>query len=181
MANEALFDEPDDAVLEIVLSSDEEYQEGFAKFDAEDRRVRRQGFITRFLPGVEAGAVFALGLAMIGLTISSAVDIYVSNRVETRDIAVESQSGGQNMLLDELHFYSHLRSAAMAAICLLAVVIAVLVLSRWREEKHTRWSRPVAQAALAFGLLGVAVAVLIYTGVLAGIPASIPNSILNSQ
>src|SRR5258707_326113 len=80
MAEDLMFDDREDDVLEIVLASDEEYQGSVEGFGDEEFRVRRKGIVSRFVPGVEAGAVLALGLSFVGLVSSALIDQYVQDR-----------------------------------------------------------------------------------------------------
>src|SRR5437868_6714432 len=84
MTGSTVFGEPDDGVLEVVLSSEAEFSGGRFGGDADETRVnwalRLRALATRFLPGVEGGALFALGLAVVGMTTSSMIESYVTNR-----------------------------------------------------------------------------------------------------
>jgi hypothetical protein len=175
MAEDVSFDEPREAVLELVLSSDEEFQgeELSAAARSENRRAWWRDATARFLPGVDGGAVFALAFALLALIPSALIDIWATNRSVAASWKAQSgalSSKGQADPFAELRNLTDLRALAQGTIAVAAVLVAVLVLSRWREDRHTRWSRPAAQAALGLGLIGVVIAVLIHTGTVGGLP-----------
>ena len=171
MSEPLVFDESDDGVLEVVLSSEAEFAgDGFIGEDDKAERVaQRRGIAARFLPGVDAGALFALAFALVALTSSSLIDIVATNhQVAMEFSAGTSPANNPYALITDA---THIRAFGGGSFASAACVIAVLVLSRWQEGKHARWSRPVGQAALGLGLIALVFAALLYTGAVAGTPA----------
>lgn len=172
MSDNLGFDPGDEPVMELVLSSDDEFT-GTAPVTVEERRLRRREVLARFIPGVDAGAVFALGVALLGMTSLSLVETIVQNDEITGVTSSTGSSFGGSVRDQWAPFrdMDHARFLGQGAFALLAVVVAVLVTGGWRAERHARWSRPVAQAALLIGLAGVVIALLGYFNVIATLPS----------
>jgi hypothetical protein len=172
MSGEALFDESDEAVMELVLSSDDEFTgvEERSAETVEDRRLRRHEIRERFLPGVDAGALFAFGAAMVSLTSSGLIEIMAQNRELTTTLFSRSGSAGEDPWAP-FRDVDHMRFLGQGVFAAAAVVIAAVALTNWRSERHARWSRPAAQAGLLLGLAGVVIALLGYFDVIASLPA----------
>lgn len=168
MSDETVFDHPDEPVMELVLSSDDEFT-GADPRSPEERRLRRDELRERFLPGVDAGALIALVLSLVSLLSSGLFEIMVQNRELTY---TTRYVGGSNPPDRYAPFrdMDHLRFLGQGIFAAAAVVIAGLVVSSWRSERHARWSRPAAQAALLLGLAALAIAVLGYFDVIASLP-----------
>lgn len=175
MSDEVFLDDSRDEVMELVLSSDEEFTgvEGDEIDETERRENRRVWWretATRFLPGVDAGACIAAAASVVAVAGTVAAD----QAVTASEIG-SSYAGGtsQPTLLEQVKQYQHyldIRWIGQLSVAVLAVVLGVLVLARWKEGRHARWSRPVAQAALVIGLIGVTVAILGLTHVFASLP-----------
>jgi hypothetical protein len=172
MPDETVFDHPDEPVLELVLSSDDEFT-GADPDSPEERRLRRDEFRERFLPGVDAGALFALVVSMVSLMSSGLFEILAQNRELTFS---SSTASGSNPLDRFAPFrdVDHLRFLGQGVFAAVAVVVAGLVVNNWRAERHARWSRPAGQAALLLGLAGLVIAVLGYFDVIASLPTQSP-------
>jgi hypothetical protein len=178
MTDDEVFDEQRETVMELVLSSDEEFPGTAPGFGADSRSEERRDWwratAARFLPGVDAGAVFALGLALVSLTTSGLIDVLATRAQIVYTYSLRSAANSASANNDPLAGYRHLlniRTLGQGAVAAAAVLLAVLVLARWQQERHTRWSRPVAQAALGLGLVAVVITVLLYTGAVAGLPS----------
>lgn len=172
MADQSAFDEPHEAVMELVLSSDDEFTDADVRSprpSREDRRLRRHELAARFLPGVDAGALFALGVGLVSLTSASMIEILAQNS-EISDSYTHPNADLNDDPLAGLRHLSHLRFLGQGGFAVASIVIAFAVLSRWRPDRHARWSRPIAQAALLLGLLGLTIAVLGYFDVIGGLP-----------
>lgn len=168
MSDEVVFDSPDEPVMELVLSSDDEFT-GPEPPTAEELRLRRTELRERFLPGVDGGAVFALAVSMVSLTSSGLIELLAQNRELTFTLVPRFGTGFRDPLTP-FRQVTHLRFLGQGAFALVAVVVAVLVAANWRAERHARWSRPVAQAALLLGLAGVVIALLGYFDVIGSLP-----------
>jgi hypothetical protein len=117
---------------------------------------------------VDGGAVFALAVSMVSLTSSGLIEMMVQNREFTF-----TTSGHGSSFQDPLAPFrqmDHIRFLGQGVFALVAVVIAGLAASNWHRDRHARWSRPVAQAALLLGLAGVVIALLGYFDVIASLP-----------
>lgn len=169
MSNETDFDGLDEPVMELVLSSEDEFT-GHDPRSVEDRRVQRHELRERFLPGVDAGALFALCVAMVSLTSSGLVEILALNRELTFTASATGSSSRVSDPMAPFRDVDHLRFLGQGAFAAAAVVIALLAASNWRAERHARWSRPAAQAALLIGLAGVVIALLGYFDVIGALP-----------
>lgn len=170
MSNDTDFGGLDEPVLELVLSSDDEFADADPhSLSVEDRRLQRHELRERFLPGVDAGALFALCVAMVSLTSSGLVEVLALNR----ELVPTAYMAGSSRAPDPLAPFrdvDHLRFLGQGVFAAVAVVIAVLAASNWRAERHARWSRPAAQAALLIGLAGVVIALLGYFDVIGALP-----------
>jgi hypothetical protein len=168
MSDDAVFDSPEEPVMELVLTSGDEFTD-VAPPTVEERRLRRHELRERFLPGVDAGAVFALGVSLVSLTSSGLIEMIAQNRELT--FTMTGQFGLTNRdQLSPFRDMDHLKFLGQGIFAAVAVVVAVLVVGSWRAERHARWSRPVAQAALLIGLAGVVIALLGYFDVIATLP-----------
>jgi hypothetical protein len=174
MAGEAVFDGSDEQVMELVLSSDDEFT-GAVPHSVEDGRLRRHELRERFLPGVDGGALLALGVSLVSLTSSGLIEILAQNR----EFSESFNRSGQNTSDPWAPFrqMNQMRFLGQGAFALVAVIIAALAAANWRSERHARWSRPVAQAALLLGLAGLAIAVLGYFDVIGALPKA-PDGLL---
>jgi len=172
MVDETVFDHSDEQVMELVLSSDDE----FADVDPqspEERRLRRDELRERFLPGVDAGALIALVVSMVSLMTSGLFEVLAQNRELTFTTHYVSGSNPPDRF-EPFRDVDHLRFLGQGIFAAVAVVVAGLVVSNWRAERHARWSRPAAQAALLLGLVGLVIAVLGYFDVIASLPHQSP-------
>jgi hypothetical protein len=175
VSDDVFLDDSRDEVMELVLSSDEEFTGDEAdEIDETERRESRRVWwretANRFLPGVDAGAVIAAGAALVGLGGTLTVDQAATASeisVSYNESVSRRVTGGP---LDQYHEYLDVRWIGQISVAAVAVLLGVLVLARWKEGRHARWSRPVAQAALVLGLIGVVVAILGLTGVIASLP-----------
>lgn len=172
MSDETVFDHSDETVMELVLSSDDEFT-GEAPRSPEERRLRRDELRERFLPGVDAGALFALAVSTVSLVTSGLFEILGQNRELTFTARHVSGSNPPDRYAP-FRDVDHLRFLGQGIFAAVAVVVAVLVVSNWRAERHARWSRPAAQAALLLGLAGLVIAVLGYFDVIASLPHQSP-------
>ncbi|MFD0637066.1 hypothetical protein [Catenulispora yoronensis] len=173
MVDEAAFDDPQDAVMELVLSSDDEYADVHPRDGEElreERRVRRRELATRFLPGVDAGALFALVGSVVSLTSASVMEILAQNREVTDTFSQRSGNLGRNDPFAVFRAMNHERFLGQGVFAAAAVLIGFVTLAGWRSDRHARWSRPVAQVGLLVGLVGVVIAVLGYFDVIGGLP-----------
>lgn len=176
--DEAVFDEPRDTVMELVLSSDDEYvgvAPGEVEVIREERRLRRREFAARFLPGVDAGALFALASAVVSLTSASLIEILAENREIADSYNHRSSFDSAYDPLATLREVGHTRFFGQGVFAGLAIVIALGVLSGWRSDHHARWSRAAGQAALLLGLVGATIALLGYFDVIGALPS--PNAL----
>ncbi|GAA1954794.1 hypothetical protein [Catenulispora subtropica] len=178
MVDEAAFDEPHDAVMELVLSSDDEYagiEPGEVEAGREERRLRRRELAARFLPGVDAGALFALGSAVVSLTSASMIEILAQNREIADSYSHRSSFDSAYDPLATLRELGHTRFLGQGAFAGVAIVVALAVLARWRSDRHARWARPAGQAALLLGVVGVTIALLGLFDVIGALPS--PNDL----
>lgn len=178
MVDEAVFGEPRDAVMELVLSSDDEFvgvEPGERAVGRQERWLRWREVASRFLPGVDAGALFALGAALVSLTSASMIEILAQNREIADSYQHRSSVDSVYDPLATLRELGHTRFLGQGLFAGAAIVIAVAVLARWRSDFHARWARPVGQAALLLGLVGVTIAVLGYFDVIGALPS--PDSL----
>jgi hypothetical protein len=174
MVDEAVFGEPRDAVMELVLSSDDEFVgagPGEGEASREERWLRRREVVARFLPGIDAGALFALVTSLVSLTSASMIEIFAQNREIADSYRHRSSFDSVYDPLATVRELGHTRFLGQGVFAGVAIVIAVAVLVRWRPDYHARWARPVAQAALLLGLVGVTIAVLGYFDVIGALPS----------
>ncbi|WP_194917842.1 hypothetical protein [Catenulispora rubra] len=169
MPDETVFDHSDEPVMELVLSSDDEFT-GVDAHSPEERRLRRDELRERFLPGVDAGALFALAASTVSLVTSGLFEILAQNRELTFTARYVNGSNPPDRYAP-FRDMDHLRFLGQGLFAAVAVVVAALVATNWRAERHARWSRPAAQAALLLGLAGLAIAVLGYFDVIASLPS----------
>ena len=167
MSDEAVFDGSVEPVMELVLSSDDEFT-GADADSVEERRLQRDELRARFLPGVDAGALIALGVSLVSLVSTGLVEVLA----QSRELSYQPNLGGGHAVdpMAPLREANHLRFLAQGVVAAVAVVVAVLVANNWRAERHARWSRPAAHAALVIGLVGVVIAGLGYFDVIGGLP-----------
>ena len=174
---DAVFDESHDAVLELVLASDDEYagpEPAEADARREERRERLLEIAARFLPGVDAGALFALAAALVGWASASVMEILAQNQEISATIAQRPQTDSDP--LKPFRDMSHFRFLGQGLFAAVAVVVALAVLTRWQADRHARWSRPAGQAALLLGAAGVVIALLGYFDVIGSLPTPIGSS-----
>ncbi|MEZ0113139.1 hypothetical protein ABH920_007164 [Catenulispora sp. EB89] len=177
MSDETVFDHSDEPVMELVLDGDDEFSDDeFTDADLhslEERLRRRDELRERFLPGVDGGALFALAVSTVGLVTSGLFEILGQNR----ELTFTAHHVSGSSLPDQYAPFrdvNHLRFLGQGIFAGAAVVVAVLVVNSWRAERHARWSRPAAQAALLLGLVGLVLAVLGYFDVIASLPTQSP-------
>lgn len=175
MSDEVFVGESQDDVMELVLSSDEEFTGGeFAEIDETQRREARRMWwretARRFLPGVDAGAALAAAAAVLGLAGTFVSDQLATVSQINANYNDSLKRGSSVDPLDSVRDYLDVRWIGQLSVAAVAVLIGVLVLARWKEGRHARWSRPVAQAALVVGLIGVTAAILGLTGVIGSLP-----------
>jgi len=174
MMDEAVFDEPRDAVMELVLSSDVEYagvEPAELQASREERWLRFRELAARFLPGVDAGALFALVSALVSLTSASLIEILAQNREIADSYRHRSSFDSSYDPLATLRELGHTRFLGQGLFAVAAIAIAMAVLVRWRPDFHAGWARPVGQAALLLGLVGVGIALLGYFDVIGALPS----------
>lgn len=175
MSEDVFVDDSHDEVMELVLSSDEEFTDveadGFSEtLRREDRRVWWRDMAARFLPGVDAGAIIAAVASLIALAGALPVDqMSTASEISSQYNSSLSRNAAADPFAT-VHAFLRLRWIGLASGAGLAVVLGVLVLIRWKEGRHARWSRPVAQAALVIGLIGVVAAILGLTGTIGALP-----------
>lgn len=176
MVSDAGFDESHDVVMELVLASDDEFagdEPGAADARREERRAWRLEMAARFLPGVDAGALFALASALVAWTSASVMEIVAQNREISADLSRRLPPDGDP--LTPFRDMNHFRFLGQGLFAGVAVAVAFAVLTRWRVDRHARWSRPVGQAALLLGVAGVVIALLGYFDVIGALPSPSAN------
>lgn len=172
MSDNGVFEGSDEPVMELVLSSDDEFA-GVDPPTVEERRMRRHELRERFLPGVDAWAVFALGVSLVSLTSAGLIEMMAQNRELTYTLSGHFTVAARDQF-SPFRDMDHLKFLGQGIFAAVAVVVALLVTGSWRAERHARWSRPVAQAALLIGLAGVVIALLGYFDVIASLPTYHP-------
>jgi hypothetical protein len=171
---------PNEEVLELVLTGDDEFPGGgLPPGDrGEDRRLKWRTAGARFLPGVDAGALYAAAFAFFAAGTSLVVDAWTQNRLIAQQIKSEfaprTAAAGLGTPSDPLVGYRgtmEFRALVQGGVAVVAILVAIAVLLRWQEGRHTRWSRPVAQVALGLGVLTLVFAALVYWHVLGRLPS----------
>lgn len=130
----------------------------------------RTGVAATFLPGIDAGAVIAAVLAVLG----AGVYLLVYPLVQAKSGAASwanyknkvPQSKQDPFITERL--WAQYQSWGHIILGVAAILIALLVLGLWTHEKNKLWSRSVAQAALVLGLAVVIYGILLKTGVIGG-------------
>ena len=131
MADDAVFEGSEEPVMELVLSSDDEFAD-VAPPTAEERRLRRHELRERFLPGVDAGAVFALSVSLVSLTSSGLIEMIAQNR------EIASTLSGSLLVRDQMAPFrdmDHLKFLGQGIFAAVALVVALLAMVRWRAER----------------------------------------------
>ena len=123
-----------------------------------------------FLPGIEATAVIALVLSVLG----AGAYLLVYPLIQAKSGA-ESWANYKNKVPQTSQdpfiterLTSQYQSWGHIALGVVAILVALLVLGMWTAGKNKLWARSVAQAALVIGLAVAVYGILMRTGVIAG-------------
>ena len=132
--------------------------------------VPNTGLAATFLPGIDAAAVIAAVMAVLG----AAVYLLVYPLVQVRSGAASWDNYKNNVPQAKQdpfaseRFWLQYQSWGHIILGLVAILLALLVLGLWTHEKNKLWSRSVAQAELVLGIAVVIFGILLKTGVIGG-------------
>lgn len=152
-----------------VVTEPELWDDG-EDFGDDEPRVNT-GLVATFLPGIDAGAVIALVLSVLGALAYVFINPLLHASADNKGFndARKKVAASQDPFVADRLFTSY-ESWAHIALGLAALLIALLVLGSWTVGRNALWARSVAQAALVLGLMVLVYGILLKTGVVGGIP-----------
>jgi hypothetical protein len=142
----------------------------YEEIDDESPAAPATGVAATFLPGIDAGAVIAAILSVLG----AGVYLLVYPLVQAK-AGVASWNNFKNKVpqaqqdpFTTERTWAEYQSWGHIILGLAAILVALLVLGLWTAQKNKTWSRSVAQAALVVGLAVVIYGILMKTGAIGG-------------